>query len=85
MGEERVPTWLLQTGDVIRVRRHHDSRCGECRSGWETNAVVTEKPASVGGRVAIRWANIRLPGTRPATGISVVRPDEPALRIGHFW
>ena len=51
------------------------------------DAVVTEAPAPVGGgRVAVKWAgDARLPGSIPAvTGISVVRLDEQALRIGRL-
>lgn len=83
---ESVPTWLLEPGDVIRVRHHHDSRCGECLAHWETDAVVTERPAPVCGRLAVSWAgDARLHGGRPAvTGISLFEPGEPALRIGRL-
>jgi hypothetical protein len=86
MVEELVPTWLLQAGDVIRVCHRHDCQWGECLTDWEADAVVTEDPAPVGGRLAVRWAgDTRLPGSTPAvSGISVVSPDEQALRIGHF-
>jgi hypothetical protein len=86
MTGERVPVQFLQAGDVIRICHHHDSRCGECRSRWETDAVVTESPAAVCGRLAVRWAgDARLNGGRPGiTGISVFEPGERAMRIGRL-
>ncbi len=86
MAGERVPMWLLEAGDVIRVRHRHDCPSGECLTHWEADAVVTEAPAPVGGRVAVKWAgDARLPGSIPAvTGISVVRLDEQALRMGRL-
>jgi len=86
MTGEQVPTWLLEAGDVIRVCHHHDSQCGECLARWETDAVVTEKPARVCDRVAVKWAgDARLPGARTAiTGVSVFRLGEQALRIGRL-
>jgi hypothetical protein len=86
MTAERVPVQFLQAGDVIHICHHHDSRCGECQSRWETDAVVTESPAPVRGRLAVRWAeDARLCGGRPSTtGISVFGPGEQALRIGHL-
>jgi hypothetical protein len=80
-----VPTWLLEAGNVIHVCHHHDSQCGGCLAHGETDAVVTGQPASVGGRVAIKWASAHLPGARPAvTGINVFEPDEQVLRIGRL-
>jgi len=38
MTIEHLPTWLLETGDVIRVRHEHDSRCGDCLARRETDA-----------------------------------------------
>jgi hypothetical protein len=86
MTEEHVSPWLLETGDVIRVSHHHDCLGGECLTHWQADAVVIEDPVPVGGRVAVRWAgDTRLPGSTTAvTGISVVRPDEQALRIGRL-
>jgi hypothetical protein len=71
---------------VIRVRHHHDAHCGQCLARWQTDAMVTEKPAPVCDRVAVKWAgDARLPGSRPAvTGVSVFRPGERALRIGRL-
>jgi hypothetical protein len=47
--------------------------------------VVTGQPASVGGRVAVKWASAHLSGARPAvTGINVFEPDEQVLRIGRL-
>src|SRR5260370_40517610 len=84
MTGEQVPTWLLEAGDVIRVCHHHDSQCGECLARWETDAVVTEKPARVCDRAAVKWAGgARLPGARPAiTGASAFTLGEQALRVG---
>ena len=50
---------------------------------WETDAVVTERPA-VCGRLAVSWAaDAWLHGDRAAvTGISLFEPGERALRIG---
>jgi hypothetical protein len=86
MTGEPVPAQFLEAGDVIRVRHHHDSQCGQCLSHWETDAVVTESPAPVCGRLAVKWAgDARLDGGRPAvTGISMFRPEEQALRIGRL-
>jgi hypothetical protein len=86
MTREHVSAWLLEAGDVIRVCHHHDSQCGQCLIRWQTDAVVTEKPASVCDRVAVKWAgDARVLGSRPAlTGVSVFRPGEQALRIGRL-
>lgn len=85
MAGEPVPTWLLEAGDVIRVRHHHDSLCGACLAHWETDVVVTGQPAPVGGRVAVKWAKVHMPGARPAsTGISVFELDEQVLRVGRL-
>jgi hypothetical protein len=86
MTGEQVPVQFLQPGDVIRIRHQHNSLGGECRSGWQSEVVVTEPPAPVSGRLAVRWAgDARLHGGRPAiTGISVFGPGEWALRIGRF-
>jgi hypothetical protein len=86
MTAERVPVQLLEAGDVIRIRHRHDCQGGECLSRWEIDAVVTESPAPVGGRLAVKWAgDARLCGGRPAiTGISVFGPGERALRLGRF-
>ena len=83
---EQVPTWLLEAGDVIRVRHHHDSPSSECLACWETDVVVTESPTAVCGRLAVRWAgDSRLHGSRPAvTGISLLWPGERTLRIGRL-
>jgi hypothetical protein len=84
MTAERVPTWRLEAGDVIRVRHHHNVQCAECLSQWETDAVVTEAPVRVSGRLAVNWAaGTRLTRGRPAvTGISLFGPDEQVMRIG---
>jgi hypothetical protein len=84
MPGEQVPVQCLEAGDVIRVRHHHDSLCGECLSHWQTDVVVIQSPDPVSGRLAVRWAgDARLPGGRAGiTGISVFGPDEQALRIG---
>ena len=86
MAGKQVPVWLLEAGDVIRVCHHHDSQCGRCLTHWQADAVVTEKPAPVCDRVAVKWAgDAPLPGSRPAiTGVSVFRLDEQALRIGRL-
>jgi hypothetical protein len=86
MTAEQVPTWLLAAGDVIRIRHHHDSRCGECRAQWETEAVVADKPVPVSGRLAVNWtAGVRLSvGGAAVTGVSVFSPDEPVVRIGRL-
>ena len=65
MTIEHLPTWLLETGDVIRARHEHDSRCGDCLARWETDAVVTARPAAVCGRVVVSWAAVS-PGARRA-------------------
>jgi hypothetical protein len=86
MAGERVPSLLLEAGDVIHVCHHHDSEGGDCLSHWEIDAVVIEKPAPMGDRVAVRWANKgRLLGTRHAiTGINLFRSHEQVLRIGRL-
>lgn len=85
MMGERVPSLLLGAGDVIHVCHHHDLGCCDCLTHWETDAVVTGDPAPVGGRIAVKWARARLLGARYAiTGISLFRPDEQVLRIGHL-
>jgi hypothetical protein len=85
MTNEYLPTWLLEAGDVIRVRHQHDSECGACLAPWETEAVVTATPAAVPGRVVVSWAAVpRFPGGQPraTTGVSVFSPDEQVLRLG---
>lgn len=86
MTNEHMPTWLLEAGDVIRVRHQHDSQCGVCLAPWETEAVVTARPAAVSGRVVVNWAAVsRLPGGQArATGVSVFSPDEQVLRTGRL-
>lgn len=71
---------------MIRVRHQHDAQCGQCLSHWQADAVVTEDPAPAGRGLAIKWAgDTRLPSSTPAvTGISVVRADDLALRIGQL-
>jgi hypothetical protein len=93
MMGEHVPAWLLEPGDIIRIRHHHDSPCSECLTGWETDVMVTDRPAPVSGKMAISWAgDTRIHGSQTAiTGISLFQPGEPALRLGHlppclgFW
>jgi hypothetical protein len=86
MTNEHMPTWLLEAGDVIRVRHQHDSQCGVCLAPWETEAVVTARPAAVSGRVVVNWAAVPwLPGGHArATGVSVFSPDEQVLRLGRL-
>jgi hypothetical protein len=86
MTGEQVAARSLEAGDVIRIQHRHNSQCGQCLSQWEADAVVTEEPAPTGGGLAIKWAgDTRLPGSTPAvTGISVVGPDDQALRIGQL-
>jgi hypothetical protein len=86
MTNEHMPTWLLETGDVIRVRHQHDAQCGVCLAPWETEAVVTARPAAVSGRVVVNWAAApRLPGRQArATGVSVFSPDERVVRVGRL-
>ena len=86
MTGEQVPARSLEAGDVIRIQHQHDAQCGECLSHWQADAVVTEDPARAGGGFAIKWAgDTRLPGSTPAvTGISVVGPDDKALRLGQL-
>ena len=86
MTGEQVAARSLEAGDVIRIQHQHNSQCGQCLSPWQADAVVTEDPAPAGGGLAIKWAgDTRLPGSTPAvTGISVVRPDDQALRIGQL-
>ena len=57
MRGERVPTLLLEAGDVIHLCHQHDSGCSACLSHWEIDAVVTENPAVVCDRVAVKWAH----------------------------
>src|SRR6266480_2291919 len=57
MRGERVLTLLLEAGDVIHLCHHHDSGCSACLSHWEIDAVVTENPAVVCDRVAVKWAH----------------------------
>jgi hypothetical protein len=93
MMGEHVPAWLLEPGDIIRIRHHHDSPCSECLTCWETDVMVTDRPAPVYGKMAISWAgDTRINGSQTAiTGISLFQPGEPALRLGHlppclgFW
>ena len=84
MTAEKVLAGLLEPGDVICVQHHHDSRCGECLAPWQTQAVITGRPAPVSGRLAVNWAvGTRPPGARGAiTGVSVFSPDEQVVRIG---
>ena len=86
MRGERVLTLLLEAGDVIHLCHQHDSGCSACLSHWEIDAVVTENPAVVYGRVAVKWANTacQLVGGSATTGISVFCPDEQVLRIGRL-
>jgi len=56
MTAERVLAGLLEPGDVICVQHHHDSRCGECLAPWQTQAVITGRPAPVSGRLVVSWA-----------------------------
>jgi hypothetical protein len=85
MTGEPVPAWLVEAGNVIHVCHHHDSGCGGCVADWETDAVVTEQPAPVGGRVSVKWARAHLPGAGAAiTGINVFEPDEQVARLGRL-
>jgi hypothetical protein len=86
MTTEQVPTWRLEAGDVIRIRHHHDAQCGQCLSHWQTEAVVTEAPVPVAGRLAINWAATSgVPAARAAvTGVSVFGPDEQIVRVGRL-
>src|SRR5215470_225307 len=86
MTAEKVLAGLLEAGDLIWVHHHHDPRCGECLAPWQTEAVVTSRPASVSGRLAVNWdAGTRPPGGRKAiTGVSVYSPDEQVVRIGRL-
>ena len=83
MTGEHVAAGLLQPGDVIRVRHHHDVPSAACLTCWETVAVVTDDPAPVFGRTAIRWAgDARIDGSQAGvTGISLFAPGEPAVRL----
>ena len=67
-------TLLLEAGDVIHLCHQHDSGCSACLSHWEIDAVVTENPAVVCDRVAVKWANTarQLVGGPAITGISVL-------------
>ncbi len=71
---------------VIHLCHHHDSGCSACLSPWEIDAVVTENPDVVCGRVAVKWANTarRRVGGPATTGISVFCPDEQVLRVGRL-
>jgi hypothetical protein len=86
MTGEHVAAGLLQPGDVIRVRHHHDAPSAKCLACWETDAVVTDDPVGVFGRTAIRWAgHPRIGGGQAGvTGISLFLPGEPALRLGRL-
>jgi hypothetical protein len=86
MTAEKVLAGLLEAGDVIWVRHHHDPRCGECLAPWQTEAVVTGRPAPVSGRLAVNWAaGTRPPSGRKAiTGVSVFSPGEQVERIGRL-
>ena len=86
MTAERVLAGLLEPGDVICVQHHHDSRCGECLAPWQTQAVITGRPAPLAGRLVVNWAaGTRPPGGRRAvTGVSVFSPDEQVVRIGQL-
>jgi hypothetical protein len=84
MTAEKVLAGLLEPGDVICVHHHHDSRCGECLAPWQTEAVITGRPAAVSGRLVVTWAaGTWPPGGRGAvTGVSVFSPDEQVVRVG---
>lgn len=86
MAGERVLPLLLQADDVIRVCHNHDFQCGDCLSHWEIDAVVIEEPAPVADRVAVKWADAarQAAGGPAVTGISLFRPGEHVLRIGHL-
>jgi hypothetical protein len=86
MRGERVLTLLLEPGDVIHLCHQHDCGCSACLSHWEIDAVVTENPAVVCDRVAVKWAHTarQLLGGPATTGISVFCPDEQVLRIGRL-
>jgi hypothetical protein len=83
---QHVPAWLLEPGDVIRVRHHHEAQCPDCVTCWETDVVVTDDPEPVSGKMAIRWAgDARIDHSQTGvTGISLFPPGEPALRIGRL-
>ena len=83
MTAEKVLAGLLEPGDVICVHHHHDSRCGECLAPWQTQAVITGRPAPVAGRLVVNWAaGTGPPGGRAAiTGVSVFSPDEQVVRL----
>jgi hypothetical protein len=84
MGE-RVQSLLLEVGDVIHVCHDHDLECCDCLGYWEIYAVVTEKPALVDGRIAVKWAKARLRDAgRTITGINLLRPEGQVLRIGRL-
>ena len=84
MTTQKVLAGLLEPGDVICVQHHHDARCGECLAPWQTQAVITGRPAPVSGRLVVNWAaGTRPPGGRGAvTGVSVFSPGEQVVRIG---
>jgi hypothetical protein len=83
---QHVPAWLLEPGDVIRIRHRHEAQCPECVTCWETDVVVTDNPEPVSGKMAIRWAgDARIDQSQTSvTGISLFRPGESALRIGQL-
>ena len=83
MAADQVPPLLLEPGDVIRLCHHHDCEWEECLTHWEIDAVVTEEPAPVGGRIAIKWARLLDTG-HAITGINLLRPGERVLRIGQL-
>jgi hypothetical protein len=80
MAGERVSSLLLEAGDLIHVCHHHDLQRGECLNNWEIDAVVTEDPAPVGDRIAVKWAH-PFGASHAITGVSLFYPDEPVLRL----
>jgi hypothetical protein len=83
---QHVSAWLLEPGDVIRIRHHHEAECPQCVTCWETDVVVTDNPEPVFGRIAVRWAgDARIePSQAGVTGISLFHPAEPAERFGRL-
>ena len=88
MRGERVLTLLLEAGDVIHLCHQHDSGCSACLSHWEIDAVVTENPAVVCDRVAVKWAHTarQLLGGRPLPGSACsVRMNRSCGSGGFRW
>ena len=83
MTAEKVLAGLLEPGDVIGVHHHHDPRCGECLAPWQTQAVITGRPAPVAGRLVVTWAaGTRPPGGRGAvTGVSLLAAPAGIARL----